>query len=128
MEGSPAVVVRYIVNDVPAALQFYTQHFGFTVHQDTSPAFAALDRGPLRLLLSNKTSAGAKEMPDGRKQEPGGWSRFQIHVRDLEAEVKRLKAAGLKFRNDIVVGKGGAQILLDDPSGNVVELFQPAAH
>jgi catechol 2,3-dioxygenase-like lactoylglutathione lyase family enzyme len=128
MEGSPAVVVRYIVNDVPAALQFYTRHLGFTVHQDTSPAFAALDRGPLRLLLSNKTSAGAKEMPDGRKQEPGSWNRFQLHVPDLEAEVKRLKAAGLLFRNEIVVGKGGAQILLDDPSGNVVELFQPAAH
>lgn len=128
MEGNPAVVVRYIVNDVPAALQFYTQHLGFTVHQDTSPAFAALDRGPMRLLLSNKTSAGAKEMPDGRKQEPGGWSRFQIHVQDLEAEVKRLKAAGLRFRNEIVAGKGGAQILLDDPSGNIVELFQPAAH
>lgn len=128
MEGSPAVVVRYIVTDVPAALQFYTRHLGFTVHQDTSPAFAALDRGPLRLLLSNKTSAGAKEMPDGRKQEPGGWNRFQIHVPDLEAEVKRLQGAGLSFRNEIVVGKGGAQILLDDPSGNVVELFQPAAH
>ena len=125
---TPAVVVRYIVDDVPAALQFYTKHLGFTVHQDTSPAFAAVDRGPLRLLLSNQTSAGAKEMPDGRKQAPGGWGRFQIHVQDLEAEVKRLKAAGLKFRNDIVTGKGGAQILLDDPAGNVIELFQPAAH
>jgi predicted enzyme related to lactoylglutathione lyase len=128
MDGKPAVVVRYIVDDVPAALKFYTQHLGFSVHQDTSPAFAALDRGPMRLLLSNKTSAGAKEMPDGRKQAPGGWSRFQIHVTDLKAEVARLKAAGLKFRNDMVEGKGGAQILLDDPSGNIVELFQPAAH
>jgi predicted enzyme related to lactoylglutathione lyase len=124
----PAVVVRYIVDDVPAALKFYTQHFGFTVHQDTSPAFAAIDRGPMRLLLSNKTSAGAKEMPDGRKQMPGGWSRFQIPVTDLKAEVDRLQKAGCKFRNDIVEGKGGNQILLDDPSGNVVELFQPAAH
>lgn len=124
----PAVTVRYIVDDVAAALAFYTKHFGFTIHQDTSPAFAAIDRGPLRLLLSNKTSAGAKEMPDGRKQVPGGWNRFQIHVADIAAEVQRLKAAGCTFRNDIVAGKGGAQVLLDDPSGNVVELFQPAAH
>ena len=128
MEAKPAVVVRYIVDDVPLALQFYTKHLGFTVHQDTSPAFAAIDRGPMRLLLSNKTSAGAKAMPDGRAQVPGGWARFQIHVTDLKAEVERLKKAGVKFRNDIVEGKGGAQILLDDPSGNVVELFQPAAH
>src|SRR5688500_10881867 len=113
---TPAVFVRYIVDDVPAALQFYTKHLGFTVHQDTSPAFAALDRGPLRLFLSSKTSAGAKEMPDGRKQTPGGWGRFQIHVKDLQAEVEKLKKAGLTFRNDIVEGKGGAQILLDDPS------------
>ncbi|MSP20872.1 MAG: VOC family protein [Alphaproteobacteria bacterium] len=128
MDNKPAVTVRYIVNDVPAALAFYTEHLGFTVHQDTSPAFAALDRGPMRLLISNKTSAGAKAMPDGRAQEPGGWSRFQIHVADLKAEVERLEKAGCKFRNEIIEGKGGAGILLDDPSGNVIELYQPAAH
>ena len=126
--NQPAVVVRYIVDDVPAAVEFYTKHLGFTVHQDTRPAFAALDRGPLRLLVSNQTSAGAAPMPDGRKQAPGGWSRVQIHFTDLAADVKRLKAAGLKFRNEIVAGKGGSQILLDDPAGNVVELFQPAVH
>ncbi len=126
--ATPAVTVRYIVEDVAEALSFYTAHFGFTIHQDTSPAFAALDRGPLRLLLSATTSAGAKAMPDGRKQAPGGWSRFQIHFGDLATEVERLRSAGLEFRNDIAVGKGGAQILLQDPSGNVIELFQPAAH
>lgn len=124
----PAVTVRYIVEDVAEALAFYTTHFGFTIHQDTSPAFAALDRGALRLLLSASTSAGAKPVADGRKQEPGGWSRFQIHFDDLAAEVERLRGAGLIFRSDIVVGKGGAQILLDDPAGNVIELFQPIAH
>lgn len=126
--NQPAVVVRYIVDDVAAVVEFYTKHFGFTVHQDTRPAFAALDRGPMRLLVSNQTSAGAAPMPDGRKQTPGGWNRFQIQFADLAAEVVKLKAAGLKFRNEIVSGKGGAQILLDDPAGNVVELFQPAVH
>jgi catechol 2,3-dioxygenase-like lactoylglutathione lyase family enzyme len=124
----PAVTVRYIVTDVAEALRFYTTHFGFTVHQDTSPAFAALDRGPMRLLISASTSKGAAPMPDGRKQESGGWSRFQIHVTDLVAEVERLRAAGLEFRSEIAEGKGGNQILLDDPSGNVIELFQPVAH
>jgi catechol 2,3-dioxygenase-like lactoylglutathione lyase family enzyme len=124
----PAVTVRYIVDDVAKALGFYTTHFGFTVHQDTSPAFAAIDRGPMRLLISASTSRGAAPMPDGRKQEPGGWSRFQIHVTDLVAEVERLRAAGLEFRSEIAEGKGGAQILLDDPSGNVIELFQPTPH
>ncbi|MDA1132297.1 MAG: VOC family protein [Proteobacteria bacterium] len=124
----PAVTVRYIVEDVAEALTFYTTHFDFTVHQDTSPAFAALDRGPLRLLLSASTSAGAKPLLDGRRQEPGGWSRFQIHVNDLASEVDRLTAAGLIFRTEIRQGKGGAQILLNDPAGNIIELFQPAPH
>ena len=124
----PSVTVRYIVEDVAAAVAFYTVHLGFTVHQDTAPAFAALDRGPLRLLLSATTSAGAKAMPDGRRQVPGGWSRIQLHVPDLAAEVGRLRAAGIPFRNEIVGGKGGSQILLDDPSGNPVELFQPGRH
>ena len=124
----PAVTVRYIVEDVAEALTFYTTHFGFGLHQDTSPAFAALDRGPLRLLLSASTSAGAKPVSDGRKQEPGGWSRFQVQVTDLAGEVERLKASGLTFRTEIREGKGGAQILLNDPAGNVIELFQPAPH
>ena len=124
----PAVVIRYVVDDVTEALRFYTEHLGFTVHQDTSPAFAALDRGPMRLLISASASKGAAPMPDGRKQEPGGWNRFQLHVSDLAAEVERLRAAGLVFRCEIREGKGGALILLDDPAGNVVELFQPVAH
>ncbi len=125
---TPAVTVRYIVEDVSEALSFYTTHFGFSVHQDTAPAFAALDRGPMRLLLSASTSAGAKPVLDGRKQEPGSWNRFQIHVSDLAAEVERLKASGLLFCTEIREGKGGAQALLNDPAGNVIELFQPAPH
>ena len=125
---SPSVVVRYIVSDVSEALKFYTTHFGFIIHQDTSPAFAALDRGPLRLLLSASTSAGAKPTLDGSAQSPGGWSRFQIHVPDLLAEHKRLKESGLSFRTEIREGKGGSQLLLNDPSGNIIEIFQPIAH
>ena len=125
---SVAVTVRYIVEDVAEALDFYTTHFGFDVHQDTSPAFAALDRGPLRLLLSASTSAGAKPTDDGSIQVPGGWSRFQIHVSDLAQEVERLHKAGLTFQTEIREGKGGSQVLLNDPSGNIIELFQPIPH
>ncbi len=125
---TPAVTVRYIVEDVSEALSFYTTHFGFSVHQDTAPAFAALDRCPMRLLLSASTSVDAKPVLDGRKQEPGSWNRFQIHVSDLAAEVERLKASGLLFCTEIREGKGGAQALLNDPAGNVIELFQPAPH
>jgi catechol 2,3-dioxygenase-like lactoylglutathione lyase family enzyme len=115
-----------MIDDVDAAIEFYTTHLGFTVESNASPAFAALTRGPLRLLLSGKTSSGARPMPDGRQPVPGGWNRIQLPVADLAAEVARLRAAGLRFRNDIVTGVGGAQILLDDPSGNPIELFQPA--
>ncbi|MFC9996209.1 VOC family protein [Nocardia sp. NPDC127526] len=118
--------VRYFIDDVPAAVDFYTTHLGFTVEFDFSPAVAAVARGPLQLLLSGPTSSGARPMPDGAVPEPGGWNRIQLIVDDLAAEVARLRAAGVGFRNDIVSGPGGQQILLQDPSGNVVELFQPA--
>ncbi len=125
--GKPVstVSIRYMIDDVPAAIKFYTTHLGFTLDLDASPAFAAVSRDGLRLLLSGKTSSGRRTMPDGRKPVPGGWNQIQIQVDDLEAEVKRLREAGLTFRNEIVKGPGGSQILLDDPSGNPVELFQP---
>jgi catechol 2,3-dioxygenase-like lactoylglutathione lyase family enzyme len=121
------VNVRYIVDDVEAAVAFYTNHLGFTLFSKAAPAFADVVRGDLRLLLSGATSSAGRPMPDGRQPVPGGWSRIQLVVGDLPAEVKRLRDAGIRFRNDIVKGPGGAQILLDDPSGNPVELFQPAA-
>ncbi len=120
------VSVRYMVDDVDAAMAFYTTHLGFALESDASPAFASVTRGDLRLLLSGEKSSGARPMPDGRQPVPGGWSRIQLPVADLTAEVARLRAAGLRFRNDIVSGVGGSQILLDDPSGNPVELWQPA--
>ena len=120
------VSVRYMIDDVEAAIAFYTTHLGFVLDSSAAPAFAAVSRGPLRLLLSGKTSSGARPMPDGRQPVPGGWNRIQLPVADLAAEVARLRAAGLRFRNEIVTGVGGAQILIDDPSGNPIELFQPA--
>ncbi|XXX46973.1 VOC family protein [Sorangium sp. So ce119] len=120
------VSVRYMIDDVDAAIAFYTTHLGFALESDARPAFAAVTRGDLRLLLSGKASSGARPMPDGRQPVPGGWSRIQLPVADLAAEVARLRAAGLRFRNDIVSGVGGSQILLDDPSGNPIELWQPA--
>jgi predicted enzyme related to lactoylglutathione lyase len=121
-----AISIRYMIDDVPAAIKFYTSHLGFSLELDASPAFAAVSRDGVRLLLSGKTSSGRRAMPDGREPVPGGWNRMQIQVDDLDAEVKRLREAGLKFRNEIVKGPGGSQILLDDPSGNPVELFQPS--
>jgi catechol 2,3-dioxygenase-like lactoylglutathione lyase family enzyme len=120
------VNVRYIVDDVEAALTFYTTHLGFTLLSKTLPAFADVTRGNLRLLLSGAASSAGRPMPDGRKPAPGGWNRIQLVVADIAAEVNRLRVAGLKFRNDIVTGPGGSQILLEDPAGNLVELFQPA--
>lgn len=120
------VNVRYMVDDVRAAVDFYTTHLGFALQSDMAPAFAAVTRGPLRLLLSGPTSSAGRPMPDGRKPEAGGWNRIQLVFADLAAEVQRLHGAGLKFRNDIVAGPGGKQILVEDPAGNVVELFQPA--
>jgi catechol 2,3-dioxygenase-like lactoylglutathione lyase family enzyme len=120
------VNVRYMVHDVQAAIDFYTTHFGFTLKTAALPAFADITRGNLRLLLAGPRSSAGRPMPDGRTPEPGGWNRIHFVVDDITAEVDRLKAAGVKFRNDIVTGPGGRQILLDDPSGNPVELFQPA--
>jgi catechol 2,3-dioxygenase-like lactoylglutathione lyase family enzyme len=119
------VNVRYLVDDVDAAIAFYTEHLGFTVISNQAPAFADVALGDLRLLLSGPTSSAARPMPDGRRPEPGGWNRIHLIVDDLVAEVERLRAEGVPFRNEIVKGPGGSQILLEDPSGNVVELFQP---
>jgi catechol 2,3-dioxygenase-like lactoylglutathione lyase family enzyme len=121
------VSVRYIVHDVDAAIAFYCQHLGFREEMHPAPAFAMLSRGDLRLVLSAPGGGpgGGQAMPDGRVPEPGGWNRFSIEVSDLGATVEALRAAGAHFRNDIVSGAGGRQILLDDPSGNPVELFEP---
>ena len=120
------VNVRYMVDDVDAAVAFYTTHFGFTLRSNPGPAFADVVRGNLRLLLSGPESSAGRPMPDGRTPEPGGWNRIHLIVDDIAAEVERLRAAGLTFRNDIVTGPGGRQILLEDPAGNPIELFQPA--
>ena len=122
-----AVQVRYIVNDVQTAIDFYTTHLGFRLEMHPAPAFAMLSHGDLRLVLSasNPAAGGGQSMPDGRVQEPGGWNRFAIQVDDLAAIVDRLLASGAHFRNQIVTGVGGKQIILDDPSGNPIELFQP---
>jgi catechol 2,3-dioxygenase-like lactoylglutathione lyase family enzyme len=121
------VQVRYIVNDVDAAIVFYTEQLGFKLEMHPAPPFAMLSRGDLRLVLSapNPSGGGGQSMPDGTKPEPGGWNRFAIEVSDLAATVDRLRTAGAHFRNEIVIGVGGKQILLDDPSGNPVELFEP---
>jgi catechol 2,3-dioxygenase-like lactoylglutathione lyase family enzyme len=122
------VSVRYIVDDVDAAIPFYTDRLGFHLDAHPGPGFAILTRGDLRLLLNAPSGPGgaAQPMPDGRTPEPGGWNRIQLEVADLDAEVGALRAAGARFRNEIVTGRGGSQILLDDPSGNPIELFQPA--
>jgi catechol 2,3-dioxygenase-like lactoylglutathione lyase family enzyme len=122
-----SVDVRYIVDDVDAAISFYCRHLGFDVEMHPAPSFAMVARGDLRLLLSapSERAGGGQIMADGRRPEPGGWNRISLHVSDLDAEVERLRAADARFRNDIVEGVGGRQILLEDPSGNPVELFEP---
>ena len=125
MADAEIVNVRYLVDDVAACVDFYTRHFGFTVGISV-PAFADVTRGNLRLLLSGPNSSAGQAMTDGERPVPGGWNRIHLIVDDITGEVARLREAGLPFRNDIVTGPGGAQILLEDPSGNVVELFEPA--
>ncbi len=120
------VNVRYMVDDVDGAVDFYTKHFGFTLGTNAAPAFADVVRGHLRLLLSGPTSSAGRPMPDGRKPGPGGWNRIEFVVDDIAAEVERLRAEGVRFRNEIVTGPGGKQILIEDSSGNPIELFQPA--
>jgi catechol 2,3-dioxygenase-like lactoylglutathione lyase family enzyme len=124
------VSVRYIVNDVDAAIDFYRRHLGFTEIMHPAPEFAMLSRGDLRLVLvapvpADHPGGGSKPMPDGTKQEPGGWNRFMLEVPDLAAAVEALRREGVRFRNDMVTGVGGKQIMIDDPSGNPVELFEP---
>ncbi len=121
------VNVRYMVADVQAALDFYTTQLGFTLRTAHLPAFADVTRGDLRLLLPGPASSAGRPMPDGRRPAPGGWNRIHLIVADLPAEIARLRAAGVTFRNDVVTGPGGQQVLLEDPSGNPIELFVPAA-
>ncbi|MGO8890395.1 MAG: VOC family protein [Streptosporangiaceae bacterium] len=120
------VSVRYMVDDVQEAVGFYTGHLGFTLLSSAAPAFADVARGSLRLLLAGPQSSAGRPMPDGRKPRPGGWNRIHLIVADIAAEVARLRAEGVRFPNEIVTGPGGKQILIEDPAGNVVELFQPA--
>jgi catechol 2,3-dioxygenase-like lactoylglutathione lyase family enzyme len=126
MPDNDLVSVRYMVDDIEASIDFYTRHFGFEPGFSAAPAFAEVIRGRLRLLLAGPRSSAGRPMPDGRKPGPGGWNRIHFVVDDIAAEVERLRSAGLEFRNDIISGPGGQQILLDDPSGNPIELFQPA--
>jgi catechol 2,3-dioxygenase-like lactoylglutathione lyase family enzyme len=121
----PEVSVRYMIDDVPAAVGFYTTLLGFTLEVDASPAFAAVSRSGVRLLLSGEGSSGKRPLADGRRQAPGGWNRIHLQVADLASEVERLRVAGVPFRTkEIVTGPGGAQVIIDDPSGNPIELFQ----
>jgi catechol 2,3-dioxygenase-like lactoylglutathione lyase family enzyme len=119
------VNVRYMVDDVDKAIDFYTTHLGFKVRSSAAPAFADVVRGNLRLLLSGPASSAGRPMPDGRTPQPGGWNRIHFVVDDIAAEVERLRSTGVQFRNDIISGPGGQQILLEDPAGNPIELFQP---
>ncbi|HKF12509.1 MAG TPA: VOC family protein [Xanthobacteraceae bacterium] len=126
--SATTVNVRYMVDDVDAAVAWYTKHLGFTLLSNAAPAFADVKLGSLRLLLSGPRSSAGRPMPDGERPGPGGWNRIHLIVDDIAAEVARLRACGVKFRNEIVSGPGGSQVLLKDPSGNFVELFQPARH
>ena len=125
-ELTEMVNVRYMVDDVDAAIEFYTKHLGFEVLTHYGPAFADVTRGSLRLLLSGPQSSAGRPMPDGAQPGPGGWNRIHLITDDIASEVDRLRGEGVPFRNDVVVGPGGSQILIEDPSGNLIELFQPA--
>jgi glyoxylase I family protein len=118
--------IRYLVGDVDRSVAFYTMNLGFTLDQNMGPAFARVSQGDLTLWLAGPQSSAARPMPDGRHPEPGGWNRFVIELEDIETRVQEMKSAGLRFRNEIVKGPGGKQILLEDPDGNVVELFEAA--
>jgi catechol 2,3-dioxygenase-like lactoylglutathione lyase family enzyme len=117
--------IRYLVTDVDAAIAFYTERLGFSLDEQMGPAFAIVERDGLSLWLAGPKSSAARAMPDGRNPEPGGWNRLVLEVDDLDAEIAGLKSAGVRFRNEVVAGPGGKQILLEDPDGNPVELFQP---
>jgi catechol 2,3-dioxygenase-like lactoylglutathione lyase family enzyme len=127
MTTDATVNVRYMVDDVAAAVDFYTTHLGFSTLSSMLPAFADVSRGNLRLLLSGPDSSAGRQMPDGALPEPGGWNRIHLITSDLAGEIDRLKREGVNFRNDVVTGPGGSQILIEDPAGNLVELFQPVA-
>ncbi len=127
MSTNETVNVRYMVDDVAAAMDFYTTHFGFVELSSVLPAFADVSRGNLRLLLSGPNSSAGRAMPDGARPGPGGWNRIHLVTSDLASEIARLKAEGVTFRNEVVTGPGGSQILIQDPAGNLVELFQPAS-
>lgn len=122
-----AVAIRYQIKDVDGAVEFYTKHLGFKVEMKSGTAFAKISNGDLILYLSGPKSSGSRPLPDGRKQEPGGWNRIVLEVKDLPSRVEAMKSAGLRFRNEIEVGPGGRQIQLEDPDGNPVELFEPAS-
>src|SRR5438034_11058851 len=126
MAEDELVNVRYMVDDVAAAVDFYTRHLGFTLRTSALPAFADVTRGNLRLLLSGPASSAGRSMPDGARPVAGGWNRIHFITSDLQGEIDRLKAEEVRFRNDIVTGPGGSQILMEDPAGNLIELFQPA--
>lgn len=122
-----SATIRYLVRDVDQAVEFYTRHLGFTLEQRMGPPFAIVTRGDLRLWIAGPQSSAARPMPDGRVPEPGGWNRLVLEVEDIAAMVATLKAAGLRFRNEVITGPGGSQVLVEDPSGNPIELFQAAS-